>query len=145
LRYHGQGLSLTVDTSIDELKKKGFDAIGAKFDELHERLFTFASHAEKELVNLRAVVLGPATKVTAKQIAGGGDDAAAAIVGDHEIFYDGKSHKTKLYDRSKIKARNKIEGPAIVMEMDSTTLILPGHVGEVDSYGNIVIRPQRKG
>ena len=46
-----------------------------------------------------------------------------------------------LYDRSKLKAGNVINGPAIVLEMDSTTLILPAHEGQVDEYGNILITP----
>jgi len=46
-----------------------------------------------------------------------------------------------LYDRSKLKSGNVVKGPAIVLEMDSTTLILPGHVGTVDDWGNILITP----
>ncbi len=46
-----------------------------------------------------------------------------------------------IYDRSKLKPGNKIAGPAIVTEMDSTSLILPGHVGYVDTVGNILIWP----
>jgi N-methylhydantoinase A len=42
---------------------------------------------------------------------------------------------------SKLKAGNVVTGPAIVLEMDSTTLIRPGHVGQVDDYGNILITP----
>ncbi len=39
------------------------------------------------------------------------------------------------------KSGNVISGPAIVLEMDSTTLILPGHEGRVDDWGNILITP----
>ena len=141
LRYHGQGLSLTVDADPTELKSKGFNAIGDRFDDLHEQLFTFKSDSEKEVVNLRAVVQGQLTNVSAEGIQSGGNDASAAIISDHSIFYDGRDHQSNLYDRSKLAAGNKIAGPAIVMEMDSTTVILPDYVGEVDRYGNILIRP----
>jgi len=40
-----------------------------------------------------------------------------------------------------LRAGDRIAGPAIVTEMDSTTLVLPGHAGEVDSVGNLLIRP----
>ncbi len=56
LRYLGQGLTINVDFEIADLKKKGLDAIGDKFDELHEQLFTFSLDEEKELVNLRAAL-----------------------------------------------------------------------------------------
>ncbi len=54
---------------------------------------------------------------------------------------DGKDVTAVVYDRAKLKAGNRIAGPAIVMEMDSTTVILPGHHGVVDRYGNILIYP----
>jgi len=49
--------------------------------------------------------------------------------------------KAPVYARAKLLAGNMIVGPAIVTEMDSTSLILPDHVGEVHVSGNILIRP----
>ncbi len=46
-----------------------------------------------------------------------------------------------IYERSKLRAGDRIEGPAIVVEMDSTALILPEHVAEIDRFGNILINP----
>jgi N-methylhydantoinase A len=54
---------------------------------------------------------------------------------------DGKDMEANLYRRDKLKAGNKIDGPAIVLEMDSTTVILSGHTGNVDKFGNILIAP----
>ena len=54
---------------------------------------------------------------------------------------DGKDYKATVYNRALLQAGNKIPGPAIVMEMDSTTVILPGHHGDVDAFGNILIYP----
>ncbi len=54
---------------------------------------------------------------------------------------DGKDCVATVYDRAKLKAGNRIAGPAIVMEMDSTSVILPQHHGKVDAYGNILIYP----
>ena len=44
-----------------------------------------------------------------------------------------------IYDRNNLLARNQIEGPAIVEEVDSTTVILPEYVAEVDDFGNLLI------
>jgi N-methylhydantoinase A len=55
---------------------------------------------------------------------------------------DGKDRLGTLYDRAKLRAGNIIRGPAIVLEMDATTVILPGHVGKVDKLGNILITPE---
>ncbi len=140
IRYHGQGLLLTVDVDLDELRSKGLDAIGNPFDETH-RQFTFALDLEKEVVNLRAVVQGKPTVVKAAELSDGGPDASAAVIAEHKVFVEHKPQAAKIYDRSKLQAGNQIAGPAIVMEMDSTTLVLPGHTGEVDKFGNILIRP----
>jgi hypothetical protein len=53
----------------------------------------------------------------------------------------GRDCVATVYDRAKLKAGNRIAGPAIVMEMDSTSVILPKHHGKVDAHGNILIYP----
>lgn len=141
IRYHGQGLLLTVNVDLDELGSKGLDAIGVPFDEMHRQLFTFALELEKEVVNLRAVVQGQPTNVTAATAGQGSADASAAVITEHEVYAGGKRQAAKIYDRAKLLAGNRIPGPAVIMEMDSTSLILPDHTGEVDSLGNILINP----
>ena len=54
---------------------------------------------------------------------------------------DGRDCVATVYDRALLKAGNRLVGPAIVMEMDSTSVILPRHHGKVDAYGNILIYP----
>lgn len=139
LRYHGQGLLLTVSTDLESLARDGLAAIGDQFDAMHEQLFTFALEADKELVNLRAIVQGKATVVRAKQLADGGPDASAAVIADQTVFMDGAEHTASVYDRAKLLASNRIEGPAIITEMDSTSVVLVGHVAEIDRLGNIII------
>jgi N-methylhydantoinase A len=141
IRYHGQGLLLTVDFELDELDKRGLDVIGERFDETHRQLFTFALPEEKELVNLRAVAQGRPTAVRAQRVGKGNSDASAAELGEHKLYVDGRDQKGRLYDRSKLRSGNVVKGPAVVLQMDTTTLILPGHVGRVDDFGNILITP----
>ena len=141
LRYHGQGLQLTVNVDLAELKAKGLAAASDPFDEIHRQLFTFALDVEHELVNLRAVVQGKATMVNAEKLPQGDADASAAVIASQTVYMDGADHDANIYDRSKLASGNKIPGPAIVTEMDSTSVILTGHTGEIDDFGNIIIRP----
>ncbi|MEO7385514.1 MAG: hydantoinase/oxoprolinase family protein [Gammaproteobacteria bacterium] len=141
IRYHGQGLLLTVDFEIDEFDQRGLDVIGERFDEMHRQLFTFALPLDKELVNLRAVAQGKPTNVRANRVEKGGESPSAAVSAKLTLFVEGKDQDATLYDRSKLKSGNIVKGPAIVLEMDSTTLILPGHNGKVDDWGNILITP----
>ncbi len=141
LRYSGQGLVLTIETSEQELLAQGFAGVSERFDVLHEQLFTFSLGAEKELVNLRVVVEGPESdiSVTTKALSAG--PIEDAVVGEHSIYADGQDHAALLYDRRKLGAGHLVPGPAVVMEMDSTTLILPGHSARVDEQGNLIITP----
>ena len=144
LRYHGQGLRLTIDVSLEEIERRGLAAIAAKFDAEHRRLFTFALELEHEIVTLRAAVQGRGIRIRRAAIATGGTDAKAAVVGKQASFMDGRSVSAPVYDRSRLKAGNVVKGPAIVMEMDSTTVILPKHHGKVDRLGNILIYPDSR-
>jgi N-methylhydantoinase A len=143
LRYHGQGLRLTINISIAELEKKGLTAISDQFDAEHKRLFTFALQLEHEIVTLRASVQGRGIKLKRAAIAAGSADPKAAVVGKQASYMDGKSVTARVYDRALLKSGNRIAGPAIVMEMDSTTVILPKHHGKVDKLGNILIYPDK--
>ncbi len=143
IRYQGQGLQLTVDFDLKALKKGDLSVLGDPFDEIHKQLFTFALDADKEIVNLRAVAQGRSAEIEARRLPKSGSraPAAAAIIGKSTVFMEGKDMQATLYRRDKLKAGNKIEGPAIVLEMDSTSVILSGHTGNVDQFGNILIAP----
>ena len=143
VRYHGQGLRLTVDVDLPRLEKTGLDAIRKPFDEEHTRLFTFALPLQHEFVALRAVVQGKGVLIERRVIQKGDARASAAVVGKQKAYMDGRDVTALVYDRAKLKAGNRIPGPAIVMEMDSTTVVLPRHHGRVDAYGNILIYPDK--
>jgi len=141
VRYRGQGLRLSVDVRLDELEQRGLLAISEKFDAEHKRLFTFTLSLEHELVTLRAAVRGKSIQVERPAVKRGGKDPKAAEVASQAVFMEGKSLSARVYDRAKLEAGNVMSGPAIVMEMDSTTVILPEHRGHVDAHGNILIYP----
>jgi len=107
IRYHGQGLTITVDFELSDLKKKGLDAIGDKFDVQHEQLFTFSLDAEKELVNLRAVVKDKALSIKAPSVGRGSKEPTKkSIIDDNaEVFMEGKKQIAKIYRRSLLETR----------------------------------------
>ena len=142
VRYRGQGMSLPIDLTPSEFKASGIRGLTEKFDAEHAKLFTFALDAEHEVVGLRAVVQGPDAGRVGEDRAAGGEDASGARIQSTRIYADGTWHDATIYDRSKLQTGNRIEGPAIVTEMDSTSLILPHHVGVVDRVGNILIWPE---
>ena len=141
LRYQGQGLQLSVPVDLKLLSSDGLSHPGEAFDSMHTKLFTFALDSEKEFVNLRAAAESPGSELTAAS-APPGKGADSACVGKQVVFVEGESVTAKVFARELLGSGDTIPGPAIVTEMDSTTLILPAHEAEVDDLGNILIRPQ---
>ena len=141
VRYHGQAFEVPMPLVLAGFASNGLKKLAAAFDEEHRRLFTFNMDAEHELVNLRAVAMGRALELTAREIAKGNGNPVGAKIRDHEVWIDGVAKPAVIYDRSKLKAGDQIPGPAVVIEMDATTLILSEHVGKVDTFGNILITP----
>ncbi len=143
LRYHGQGFEVpvAVDLGAFDGKGAGLDSLRAAFDAEHERLFSFLLENEQELVTVRATVTGPRPAVASPLLADGGPDATAAQTGTTPVWVDGETVDAALYDRALLLAGNVVAGPAIVTEMDSTTLVLPGHTATVHPSGSLLIRP----
>jgi N-methylhydantoinase A len=66
-------------------------------------------------------------------------DPAAALEGTREIYVDGRFTTAKVYRRSELGWGSVVHGPAIVEQLDSTTLVLPGQRAETDEFGNLLI------
>ena len=144
LRYHGQGFEIPVVVDIDAFDGEGggLDALRKAFDDEHQRLFSFLLEKnEHELVTVRATASGPRPNVSSTWIEEGGVDPKDAVTSTTEIFVDGAWTTASVYDRQKLKAGNVIAGPAIIAEMDSTTLVLPAHAATVHNSGSLLIRP----
>jgi len=145
VRYYGQAFEVPLAVSLAEFKQGlGLDRLIERFDAEHKRLFTFNLDTDHELVNLRAVARGREVEFTPEKIPVGSADPAAARIRKHKIYSQGQWHDAVIYDRSLLKAGNRIHGPAIVVEMDATTLILEQHSADIDPFGNILINPANK-
>ena len=141
LRYSGQAFEVPMTIDLADLESGGLQHLADRFDEEHRRLFTFNMDAEHELVNLRAVALGRALDLPSPELAKGDGNPIAAKLRDHELWMDGAAQAAVVYDRALLRQGDVIPGPAVVTEMDSTTLIETRHIGTVDAFGNILITP----
>ncbi|WP_225206787.1 hydantoinase/oxoprolinase family protein [Novosphingobium huizhouense] len=139
VRYAGQAFEVPLTITAEALAGEGISGVLARFDEEHKRLFTFNMDTPHEIVNLRAVALGRALDLPAAELEKGDGDPSAAKIRDHVLWMDGREQAAVIYDRAKLRAGDVIPGPAIVCEMDSTTLIESGCVATVDHVGNILI------
>ncbi len=141
IRYHGQAFEVPMSVSLHDLGEGGLKRLAAAFDQEHRRLFTFNMDAEHEFVNLRAIAFGQAINIPPVEIPAGDGDPAAAKLRDHEIWLGGGLRPAVIYDRARLRAGDRIPGPAIIVEMDATTLVLADCEAVVDRLGVILINP----
>ncbi len=92
-------------------------------------------------MNLRATARAPRPNIRERQWAASESSSEVAIVGESPIYYEGNDYNATLYDRDQLSPGHVVTGPAIVMEMDSTTVVLPGYHATVDGVGNLLIEP----
>ncbi|MEH6660358.1 MAG: hydantoinase/oxoprolinase family protein [Parasphingorhabdus sp.] len=137
IRYAGQAFEIPLSVEPEGLS---IESLIARFDTEHERLFTFnLDETPHEIVNVRAVALGKSADVAPPTIDKGDADPSSAKTRDHQLYMDGKMQDAAIYDRALLKAGNRVAGPAIVTEMDSTTLVHSGCEALVDAHGNLII------
>ena len=145
LRYAGQAFQITIDFTEDELKKKGVALLTDQFDAEHEQLFTFKLDDGHEVLMIRAVAKAKAKPIAERQIGQTGMSLEECKIIESRFYYEGDWYDANIYDRNKLNIGLEVAGPAIVGEMDSTTVILPGFVATVDAIGNLLINPVKRG
>lgn len=146
LRYEQQGFEVSVDVSEELVRQKGgLEPILADYHALHERLYGVQFTVPVELVALRVVARGSTAPVNEAAPTSAGSDVKAAIMETRPAYFDGAWHDTPHYDRSKLGVGSRVEGPAIIRQYDTTTVLLPAHYAEIDEHGNVLIWPISKG
>ncbi|MCH7898974.1 MAG: hydantoinase/oxoprolinase family protein, partial [Proteobacteria bacterium] len=139
IRYAGQAFQLSLIVTIDELKSSGLAVLTDEFDRQHEQLFTFAHGKDHEIVIVRAIVKATSSlSADLKEVSDKKTRLVDAKIHDTKYYYEKEWRDAVIYDRSKLGVGTVITGPAIVVEMDATTLILPGHAATIDKVGNIL-------
>ena len=146
-----QAITLTIHlTEVDTRynTEKLSECIRTKFGQAHMQQFSFSLDSyEVEIMRLRAKVIDASSEVDIQEVqaAEGTSPPSSAITERKDITVDGKSIEAVFLERSALNRYGcVIHGPAIISEMDSNTLILPGYYGEIDKMGNILIWPSEK-
>jgi len=141
VRYHGQGfeIPIVVDPEWLEDPDTALSRLAASFDAEHDRLFSFLLSVDHELVNARATVTGPRPEVASIPLEEG--DGTVTPASTQQIYVSGGMVEAGIYDRAALRAGDVVPGPAVITEMDSTTLVLPDHAAEVHSSGSLLINP----
>lgn len=124
----------------------GFDSaeIGESFAKRYEARFeTSFADMRPMLMNLRTAVTGRRAAFDLKLLSGRSASSGAAER-TRRVRFDGRVQATRILDRDALVPGDRIEGPAIVEQVDATTVIDPGVAAEVDGYGNLIIAVARQ-
>jgi len=142
MRYVGQNYELSVPLPGGPITPQTIGSLAASFAAEHHRLYGFVAGDEPiQFVTFRAEATGVVRKAALRQAPDGGPDPSAAAFGRRDVWLRemGAFVSCPLYDRERLAAGNRIEGPAIVEQMDATTLIVPGATATVDQYLNLLM------
>lgn len=141
-RYDGQGFELRAQVPEGPINRDAIEQIMADFHRAHEKDYGYCfGDAAVEVVSLRVIGNSKSEKLAWQplQAAEEGDSQKAFLYERPTYFDNGEMLPTPRYDRSKLRAGQFIEGPAMLMQHDSTSLVPPGWVGRVTQYGNLII------
>jgi N-methylhydantoinase A len=140
MRYQGQSYEIEVPLQESWIEEQNWEKIVAAFHEEHERIYGFSDPAAAaQVINLRFIIVGgtPKPDIAAAELT----DTVAKPLREVTIFLGGKHRQAPLYAREDLLAGQTFEGPAIVMQADTTTCIPDGFTANVDAFGNLSIRP----
>jgi len=140
LRYEHQGFELTVDWPGTEVDEAAVAEVLRRFHDLHRTLYTFAQEdTPVEIVTLRVSASGALPQPQLSKLAPGGDPREA-IVSRQSINLESGIVEAPVYARSRLGAGALIAGPAILTQLDATTLLLPRQTAEVHPTGSLIVR-----
>ncbi|UPJ47889.1 hydantoinase/oxoprolinase family protein [Bradyrhizobium sp. 200] len=142
MRYRGQ--SFEVDTPLNPaaLAAGNLTAVRDAFHREHEKLYGHSDDtAMVQVIALRLVIAAPTPKPALETVEEANDPPLPIRWVD--VFLDGAFREVPLYQRSALCATQRFDGPAVVVQDDTTTCVLPGYTAAVDRHGNLVIRNAR--
>ena len=138
-RYHGQAITIPIDLDLKAYDKEGLELIREQFHLAHEKMYTYRLDSDVEIMNLRIVAeeVKPEYKISHLKQSSKQDPPESAKAASTSLHYAGQEYKdSNVWTRSELQHGHRVHGPCVVTEMDSNTLILPGHYADVDEVGN---------
>jgi len=147
MRFVGQNFELSVPIGRcmngAELKLPGSDVLKKLFFEAHDKAYGFHNaDAPIEIVNVR-LSAGSALSPIEIRHAGNGHAAVQPIGRQRVDFTETDSRDTLVYDRATFRPSQTLEGPAIIAQFDSTTVVFPGDCVTVDDSLSLIIEVQQ--
>ena len=139
-RYFGQGFEIPVP--LDGWDAENLATLATRFHDVHRELYGHSSpHEDIEVVTIRVAATGILPSTDAERLERAQDaDAASARLGTARMHLPGDGASTvPLYDRALLRLGNRVPGPAVIQQMDATTVFLAGQTASVSDNGDLII------
>lgn len=144
LRYAGQATELSVPTT-QPLNQQTVDTAIAAFHDEHKRVYGFdwRGLVPVELVALKVTGVGRVNRPDASLVMGSAATTEDGPITYRQVYFDGGFERTPCYQRGHLAVSRQVVGPAIIEQLDCTTVILPGQTAVVDRSLNLVVEEAR--
>ena len=142
MRYLHQGYQLAVDCPTGTVNEETRAALKRAFDGAHQRVYgASAPNEDAEIVTFRVIVEIEVPRFNPPRIKSGDGDASRAQTGERALwdFATGAFTTAAIFNRRLLLGGDRIGGPAIVEQFDSTTVVPAGQSAELDAYATLVI------
>jgi N-methylhydantoinase A len=148
-RYVGQGYELRLPLPASAIDAQEFDLALGNFHELHQQEYGHHfPNSPIELVNIRVSAIAEVPKIGEPERPAGISLDKALLRTDEATFRDGselREFETKFYDRARLPSNQQIDGAAVILQTDSTTLVPPGYTAVLRENGCIIITASTDG
>jgi N-methylhydantoinase A len=142
MRYLGQGYELAVPIPAGPVDDRTAAELRRAFDRVYAQRYGYADpKAAVELVTVAVTVTGAGPEVRLPAHLPATRDAAEARKPDRPVYFPETRGYARcaIYDRARLPVGARIEGPAVVEEAESTTVLPPNTTAEVDPWANLLV------
>jgi N-methylhydantoinase A len=142
MRYAGQNYELTVPCPAGPIDQATIERLREGFERIHKQMYGYIAPEEPiQATTFRLEATGVVGKAELHAFAAATSAVDAAIIGKRDVWLPEANGfvPCPVYDREKLGPGHRLSGPAIVEQMDATTLLIPGQTASVDRYLNLII------
>ena len=145
-RYHMQNIQIPCRFELDELKGDDSAFLRGRFEEAHRQRYNFdLPDSPLEIATIRVVGRGTIRGVSLVESEDRiSEDGSGSVLREDRVYFGGEWLDTPIHYRGKLRPGDNVDGPAVVVQDDTTTVIEPGYRGTVDRFGNILIEEDRE-
>jgi len=140
IRYLGQSYEITIPYRSGNTSRFSFIS---DFHQAHRKLYSYY-HEQRpvEVVNIRLKAVGKAKKIKLKKIPFKASKLEKALIKKQNIHYGGRRYQSSVFNRSLLNPGNRLKGPALFVDAESTTFLPAFHRLEVDDFLNLIIEKE---